>query len=890
MIKNNLYNRDIESIDWSEIDDYSVHLDNFGITYDRSGFHYVVNKPKLRIGWILHVSVIIREISELLKYILPVLQERKVAFKIVQNIQAAKNIQYGEGGKELIGKIITIYPDSIEDARELATILINITKPFQGPEVLTDYWLGGTVYTRYGIFEPGYTYNENGERLRATKLENGSIVIDYVSIPFNLQESVAWPFESITKFSPKEQLTTHIGPYKIVHTLSSHPKGNVYLVVDENDKSQRPLIIKQGIKHMWSDESNRDMTDRIEWQYKVHKSLEQKIPIPKIEDYFSQAGDSYLAMEYVQGIPLIDARYRIVDDCAAWFAIEKNKQLLILNIAYQVTEIIEAFHIEGLLHRDLTPANFLLDINGVVRPIDVETAYRYWGAEQFPPFQYGTKGYAAPNNEKIGTPIPQDDIYGLGALLFFLLTGLSPHMFTMYERNNTEISLEQLIGKNRISSIICCCLDNNPSNRPTIEILKTEIFSYCEELSEDKHLEEKPQQIPLPISKIKDAIQKSINGLTSPPTEIAEGLWLTLGRGMKTENKSMYHSHRLDNGISGILLLLSIAKANGYDITSGLEMVKKGIAYLQTKFISFYPKVSPGLYDGAAGVSLSMLKSISAGLHPYNLTDVAICKNLMLLNSNDPSIAQGISGQALAIIESRAFWQEDEFKTQLKTLHDKLVAAMIEAGEWSFMIDENEERKYLCSFSLGNCGPIYFLLKYYKIFPNIETQQHLDIGLEKLIKISEGLIRKHSEISTAQFSKEYPGLESINAAAYVLLMAYEIFREERFLIIADQLIDLRNPYELHQLFDLDSGLSGLGILLLYGHKCTGRSEYFTRATWIANVFCGLSFQFNSNSSYWVGSTRYNPIAELIEGNCGIILFLMEYEKALSQTQVNKHNV
>ena len=93
-----------------------------------------------------------------------------------------------------------------------------------------------------------------------------------------------------------------------------------------------------------------------------------------------------------------------------------------------VADGLDAIHAAGLVHRDVKPANVLLDEAGHVwvgdfglaRPVDGGTGPTDPGA------WVGTAGFAAPEQIRGEAVDARTDVYALGCVLFFTLTGRSP--------------------------------------------------------------------------------------------------------------------------------------------------------------------------------------------------------------------------------------------------------------------------------------------------------------------------------------------------------------------------------------------------------------------------------------------------------------------------------
>ena len=96
----------------------------------------------------------------------------------------------------------------------------------------------------------------------------------------------------------------------------------------------------------------------------------------------------------------------------------------------EVAEAMQHAHAHGVVHRDLKPANVMLDDAGRARVTDFGMAQRAdtAGGLTLSGQMLGTPGYMAPEvaGGNARTAGAAADIYGLGALLFHLLTGRAP--------------------------------------------------------------------------------------------------------------------------------------------------------------------------------------------------------------------------------------------------------------------------------------------------------------------------------------------------------------------------------------------------------------------------------------------------------------------------------
>ncbi|MFD9412172.1 protein kinase [Streptomyces sp. NPDC059989] len=101
-----------------------------------------------------------------------------------------------------------------------------------------------------------------------------------------------------------------------------------------------------------------------------------------------------------------------------------------------------AAHHSGVLHRDVKPANIRVTANGRVVLYDFGLA-RLTGevAHTSASDLLGTPQYMAPERIRGQLPEPASDVYGVGACLYFMLTGASP----FGEAHHVDVLLNQII-------------------------------------------------------------------------------------------------------------------------------------------------------------------------------------------------------------------------------------------------------------------------------------------------------------------------------------------------------------------------------------------------------------------------------------------------------------
>lgn len=148
--------------------------------------------------------------------------------------------------------------------------------------------------------------------------------------------------------------------------------------------------------------------------------------ICSIHDYGEQDGQAFVVMDYLEGQSL------------AQHMEQQDVSLALSDIAALTQSILrplQAIHEKGVIHRDLKPSNIMLDGSGSPLLMDFGIA---WIIGDASPVSVegaivGTPVYMAPEqvaaqHEQLG---PWTDVYGLGVILYQLLTGTLPFSGTL---------------------------------------------------------------------------------------------------------------------------------------------------------------------------------------------------------------------------------------------------------------------------------------------------------------------------------------------------------------------------------------------------------------------------------------------------------------------------
>jgi eukaryotic-like serine/threonine-protein kinase len=129
-----------------------------------------------------------------------------------------------------------------------------------------------------------------------------------------------------------------------------------------------------------------------------------------------------------------------------------------VDIALQICEALGAAHDAGVVHRDVTPANVLLTSTGVVKVCDFGIAALQHSA--YPSLAAGTRGFMAPEQAD-GRPVDsRADLYGLGCVLYAMLTGTAP------DRGAVDVGRSGVGVPPSVANVMRRLMADDPQARP----------------------------------------------------------------------------------------------------------------------------------------------------------------------------------------------------------------------------------------------------------------------------------------------------------------------------------------------------------------------------------------------------------------------------------------
>lgn len=243
-----------------------------------------------------------------------------------------------------------------------------------------------------------------------------------------------WDDEFSTRFSPT--LFVPLGPedelrggtIRIVELVACGGSAAIY---SAKNAAGKQIIVKEAVIPK---NANEQLKAKAIEMFNREALLLSKLDHPhiaKVLDHFVENEHHYELIEYIDGLDL------------RRFVKERGPQPedFVLNWAEQICELIVYLHSQDppIIHRDLTPDNLVLRVDGQLVLIDFGAANAFVGTATGT--MVGKQSYMPPEQLR-GKSVPQSDIYSLGGTLYFLLTGRDP----------TPLEVSQVDGDTKVSS------------------------------------------------------------------------------------------------------------------------------------------------------------------------------------------------------------------------------------------------------------------------------------------------------------------------------------------------------------------------------------------------------------------------------------------------------
>jgi eukaryotic-like serine/threonine-protein kinase len=266
---------------------------------------------------------------------------------------------------------------------------------------------------------------------------------------------VAWP-------DVPNALPRTFGRYLLQSEIARGGMGVVYRAVQI--ALNRPVALKMILSGTGA--SSREI-ERFELEARAAGGLDHPNIVP-VYDFGIENGTPFFSMAFVEGTNF----QQLAQD-------RKLDAVAVVRLMLPVVDAVAHAHAHGIVHRDIKPSNILLNPKGQPRVTDFGLARRFQEEKGLTAAGQilGTPSYMAPEQAQgdVGAVGPNVDIYALGGVLYYLLTGQPPFTGPTTLTILTKLVTEATPPPSRVNpaipadlEAICLkCLAKKPQDRYT---------------------------------------------------------------------------------------------------------------------------------------------------------------------------------------------------------------------------------------------------------------------------------------------------------------------------------------------------------------------------------------------------------------------------------------
>jgi tetratricopeptide (TPR) repeat protein len=292
-----------------------------------------------------------------------------------------------------------------------------------------------------------------------------------------LESAVVEAAESLQQ-ATDQPLSSDIGPWRIARVLGRGGMGIVYAA----ERSDGLFAQQVAIKVIQRRPDQASLVARFERERRILAALSHPNIARLLDGGTSFEGLPYLVMEYVDGVPI---SVYVRDHSLG------VRQTVELFLA--VCSGVEHAHRHFIVHRDIKPGNILVAADGTVKLLDFGIAAMIDVQATETQTLALTLEYASPEQLR-GEPVTTaTDVYSLGAVLYQLLTGVTPLQLGQAPLEDcllaivgrtprNPLDLRAAIGRD-LSYIVLRALRKEPDRRyPSVEALRLDLERYLKGL------------------------------------------------------------------------------------------------------------------------------------------------------------------------------------------------------------------------------------------------------------------------------------------------------------------------------------------------------------------------------------------------------------------------
>ena len=607
--------------------------------------------------------------------------------------------------------------------------------------------------------------------------------------------------DPITSFSEADVQPTSIGSYHVIRLLGAGGMGQVWLA-EQTEPVKRSVAIKLIRAGMYDAAvAKRFQSERQSLAMMDHPT------IAKVFDAgATPAGQPYLVMEYVDGLPITD----YCDD----------KKLSIrdrLRLFNEVCDGVKHAHQKAIIHRDLKPSNILVvEVDGKPRPRIIDFGLAKAAVVAVPGETLmtqvgtllGTPGYMSPEQADPGVQDidTRTDVYSLGVVLYELLTGFLPFDTNKWKNRRFDDVLRELretdplLPSTRVSSTGRATSSRAEARgtqpRQLVASLRGDLdwitlkalerdrerrYGTPAELASD--IERYLQNLPVlarpasPVYRLRKYVRRNrlVLGISAGLVALLVAFAATQAIQLRRITRERDRADRITEFVTNMFKVSDPSEARGNSITArevldrGSGQIEAGLAgepEVQARLMETMGEVysSLGLYKQAQPFlqkALATRRQLLGSDHPDTLRSVDRMARNLERQGRYPD-AEALARESIATRQRRL---GPEARDTLGSIH-QLSAILLSEGH--FIEAEQQDRKMLevCSRVLGPEDPITL---------NFLANLALSLGDQGRAAESEQLYRKLLDTQIRIYGPEHP-----DTLITMTTLAHTISEEDRY--------------------------------------------------------------------------------------------------------------
>lgn len=208
------------------------------------------------------------------------------------------------------------------------------------------------------------------------------------------------------------------------------------------------LMFESAVLHSINDQMNQQRSDSYEQLIRQH--------VVRFVDRSDNPAGPLLVLEFVDGKSM-----------AEMFRDKPMEENLAVQYAASLLKVVAALHSRGIIHRDISPTNIILNPKRGLVLIDFGTCQMLRPISGTPLPRYGKmilkRGFSAPELLH-GSSDERTDVFSVAAALFYMLTGKSPDFSNSQVLAKSIQSLNKKVSRT-ISAIVETAMSPNPEQR-----------------------------------------------------------------------------------------------------------------------------------------------------------------------------------------------------------------------------------------------------------------------------------------------------------------------------------------------------------------------------------------------------------------------------------------